>query len=472
MVTYPLEASITDVARWLERRRIAGDSIILFLGARAGGLFRSRQLYRRVQPFSPRTFIEMSRIEQFGECCRVLHEGDFSKSDIDSILVESLQGLETTEIDVYLSELVKAGFFDTIISTNIDNLLTEALAKVGMKETQDFQTFIPQKGFIEDISQTRLQVPCLLVKVLGDLGAGEHGLIRNDFYLDAHEQLKTYLTPVLKNNVLMLGYDPFWDRAIGLIFPQEGQDLWYVNEERAESSILSPLDRRMGRYVVGGEGNYERFIQALHWRLVGEKASEQYSVTERRNGEKPLSPLVPPDISNSNRTTYGPQTNATQEIYSVLSAREREQRKRVFIIYSHKDKKYSQELQTHMVSYEREKLIDVWDETKIVAGTKWLEELKRTLAITRVAILLISADFLACSFIEKNILPPLLQAAEAGGAIILPVILSHCVLENTTLHQFQPFNSPSELLADKKPNKRDKVWADLVRHLITLVKDA
>ena len=68
MVTYPLEASITDVARWLERRRIAGESTVLFLGAKAGGLFRSKPLYSTVQYFSPRTFNDLSRIEQFGEC--------------------------------------------------------------------------------------------------------------------------------------------------------------------------------------------------------------------------------------------------------------------------------------------------------------------------------------------------------------------------------------------------------------------
>jgi len=468
MVTYPLEASITDVARWLERRRITGESTVLFLGARAGGLFRSKPLYSTVQYFSPRTFNDMSRLEQFDECCHALHREDFSKSDIDTILIASLQGLETSEIDIYLSELVKAGIFDTIISTNIDDLLTESLVQVGMKDNQDFQIFIPQKGFIEDIAQRRLKLPCLLVKVFGDLKSGEYGLIRNNFYLDTHEKLKTFLASVLQNNVLMLGYDPFWDRAIYPIFPQEGQELWYVNEERAESPILSLLHKRIGRYVVG---NHERLIQALHWRFVRERTLVRYSATDRKNGENPLPSPVSPDISSSNRTMPVPQTNTTQAIYPVLSTYEREQRRRVFIIYSQKDKRYFHELHTHMARYEREKLVDVWDETKIAPGTKWHEEIKRTLDITRVAILLISANFLASSFIEKNILPPLLQAAESGGAIILPVILSDCIFEETSLHQFQPFNSLSELLVDKKPNKRDKVWANLVRYLITLVKD-
>jgi hypothetical protein len=414
----------------------------------------------------------MSRIEQFDECCHVLHREDFSKSDIDTILIASLQGLEPSEIDIYLSELVKAGFFDTIISTNIDDLHTDALVKVGMKKTQDFQIFIPQKDFIEDISQTRLKLPCLFVKVFGDLGLGEYGLIRNAFYLDTHEKLKTFLTSVLQNNVLMLGYDPPWDRAIYPIFPQEGQELWYINEERAEPSILSLLHKRMGRYVVGGEGNYEQFIQALHWRLTRERTVVQYSTIDQSDGEKPFSSSLAYNKNNFDKNPLILQNTNKQAIYPVLSNYEKEQRRRILIVCSYKDGKYFHQLHTHMARYEREKLVDVWNETKIVAGTRWREEIKRTLDVTRVAILLISANFLASSFIEENILPPLLYAAASGGAIILPVLLSHCVFEDTSLHQFQPFNSPSELLADKKPNKRDKVWADLVRYLITLVKDA
>src|SRR5579859_4717471 len=53
MVVDPLATSIPDIARWLEQKRDTGQSVILFLGARAGGLFRSKPLYTKVQHFSP-----------------------------------------------------------------------------------------------------------------------------------------------------------------------------------------------------------------------------------------------------------------------------------------------------------------------------------------------------------------------------------------------------------------------------------
>jgi hypothetical protein len=52
-----------------------------------------------------------------------------------------------------------------------------------------------------------------------------------------------------------------------------------------------------------------------------------------------------------------------------------------------------------------------------------------------------------------------------------PVVLGHYIYEDTPLQEFHPFNSPSEPIVAKKPNDRHKVWADLVRYIIVLVRD-
>jgi TIR domain len=469
MVANPSEVGVTDVVKWLEKRKESGKKTILFLGARAGGLFRSKTLYSTAQYFSPRTFNNMTRVEQFGECCRVLHQKEFSKSDIDTILIASLQALEPSEADIRLSELVNGGFFDTIISTNIDDLLNKALARIQMKEARDFQIFLPQIDFIEDLQALQLTSPCLLLKIFGDLGKGEYSLIGNNFYLETYEKLKNFLISELQNDVLMLGYDPFWDRTIYPVFPQEGQEIWYVNEGMMEPALLPLLQKRNSKYILGGEGNYERFIQALHWHLISGKPASTTFSGEAITGESASS--APTSGERQNVGSRLPFFDTVQKSLPVLSTYEKEQRRRIFIVYSQKDKKHFKRFKTYLARYEREKLLDVWEDTKIAAGTKWHAEIKKTLDTTRVAILLISVDFLASSFIEENILPSLLQVAESGGAIILPVILGHCVFEDTALQQFQPFNLLSEPLATKNPGERDRVWADLVRYLITLAKD-
>lgn len=447
MVTYPSSVHVIDVARWLKRRKDSNHNTVLFLGARAGGLFRGKYLYSTAQYFSPRTFDNMSRVEQFDECYRVLHDEDFTRGDIHNIFITSLQGLAVSEADIALAQLVGAGYFDVIISTNIDDLLTRALTRIGLKETQDFHTFIPQKGFIDDLDHFHSNSSSLLVKALGDLDIGEYNLIRQDLYFETHGRLKKFLIETMQHPMLMLGYDPFWDRTINAVLSPSGQELWYVDEGQIEPHMLRILQSRSGKYILGGEGNYERFVQELHWHLT---KKQLLNATRRLNLISPGTlPNTPP----------------------VLSQSEKERRQRVFICYSKKDKKYAEELQTHLATYEREKLVDVWSEEKIAAGTKWVEEIQGTLAITRVAILLVSADFLASDFIAKEILPPLLYAAESGGAIILPVLLGHCVFEDTPLGAFQLFNNPSEPLAAKRPNDRHKVWAELVRYVTKLIKD-
>lgn len=421
------ETRVIDIAHWLKGRKNSGRRTVLFLGARAGGLFRSKVFYSTIQYFSVPTFNNMSRIEQFGECYRVLDKEEFSKSDIHAILTASLQGLIPSEADLRLAEIVKAGMFDAIISTNIDGLLNKAFTETGMKDTQDFQVFTPQQGLIEDILFPRQKIPCLLLKVFGDLAMGEYSLFRNVFYLDTYERLKTFLSSELKNDVLMLGYDPFWDRAMQATFLSEGQELWYVNEGPMESSIMPILQKRKSKYIIGSEGNYEQFMQILYGYL----------------GE-------------------------VKDTSHILSIKEKIQRKRIFIGYSQKDKEYFQQLQTHLARYEREKLMDVWDDTKIAAGVKWQEEIKKTLDVTKVAILLISPDFMASDFMTKNTLSLLLQSAEKDGAIILPIFLKYCVIKDTYLQQFQPFNNQ---ITAQKNNDREQVWSDLARYVVTLAKN-
>lgn len=122
-------------------------------------------------------------------------------------------------------------------------------------------------------------------------------------------------------------------------------------------------------------------------------------------------------------------------------------RTKVFISYSHKDVKWLQRLRVHLRPLEREHRIETWDDTRIKPGSRWREEIQEALAAAKVAVVLVSADFLASDFIATDELPPLLSAAEKDGAVILPVILSPSrFLRTTSLAQFQAVNDPSKPL--------------------------
>lgn len=135
----------------------------------------------------------------------------------------------------------------------------------------------------------------------------------------------------------------------------------------------------------------------------------------------------------------------------------------VFISYSHshEDAKYLERLKKHLAFYERNSLLNVWEDTKIAPGSPWRVEIEEALKKTRIAILLVSADFLASEFIAENELPPLLAATKEEGAIIISVILSPCAFKDTALSQFQAVNSPSKPLSAMSRNDKEKTWAEI-----------
>ncbi len=133
-------------------------------------------------------------------------------------------------------------------------------------------------------------------------------------------------------------------------------------------------------------------------------------------------------------------------------------RTRVFISYSHTDAEFLQRLQVHLAPEVRNKRVDLWDDTKIMPGEKWKSETNSALQTAKVAVLLVSADYLASDFIEHNELAPLLSAAESEKVTILPVLLKPCHYNNTPLEAFQFVNKPLIPLLAMKEAEREETW--------------
>ena len=142
----------------------------------------------------------------------------------------------------------------------------------------------------------------------------------------------------------------------------------------------------------------------------------------------------------------------------------------IFISYSHKDQESLERLQVHLKPLERERTIDRWDDTRIKTGEKWREEIQKAIERSRVAVLLISADFLASDFIHENELPPLLAAAEHDGAVIIPVVVSVCRFAETPfLSHYQSVNPPSKPLSGMNKNDREKLWDKVAKEIETVL---
>lgn len=141
---------------------------------------------------------------------------------------------------------------------------------------------------------------------------------------------------------------------------------------------------------------------------------------------------------------------------------DREKRQSVFISYSHRDRDYLDRLLVHLKPLEKEGLIDLWVDTRIRAGDRWKKEIEMALRRATVAVLLVSADFLASDFITDNELPPLLRGAEERGTRIIPLVVKPCrFTRDKNLRHFQSMNDPKDALV-LLPDGEQEVYYDQV----------
>lgn len=124
-------------------------------------------------------------------------------------------------------------------------------------------------------------------------------------------------------------------------------------------------------------------------------------------------------------------------------------RRDVFLCYSHADRAWLKRLQVHRRPLVRDGKVKSWDDTMLKPGVDWRSAIEDALASAKVAVLFVSADFLASDFIANEELPKLLKAAEGDGAIIIPLIVSPSRFTSIpSLARFQAVN-PSESAASQ-----------------------
>ncbi|MCH8243574.1 MAG: toll/interleukin-1 receptor domain-containing protein, partial [Planctomycetes bacterium] len=116
----------------------------------------------------------------------------------------------------------------------------------------------------------------------------------------------------------------------------------------------------------------------------------------------------------------------------------------------------------------------LWDDRKIGTGDDWYPELKNAMAHAAVAVCLISADFLASDFVNKEEIPFLLERRREHGMLLLPILLSPCPWQTVEwLRNIQIFPDPKKPLETMSTEVEQKqAFADIAVEIYNKISDA
>jgi formylglycine-generating enzyme required for sulfatase activity len=141
------------------------------------------------------------------------------------------------------------------------------------------------------------------------------------------------------------------------------------------------------------------------------------------------------------------------------------ERRELFISYSHKDRAFLEQLWIHLSSL-ADYGLKHWDDSKIKPGDIWLEEIEQALARAQVALLLVSPDFLASTFIRRKELPTLFDAAKKDGLTILWLPIRPCSWKRyPQIEQYQSLASLEPTLAEMDEAERDRAMVKITDHI-------
>lgn len=138
---------------------------------------------------------------------------------------------------------------------------------------------------------------------------------------------------------------------------------------------------------------------------------------------------------------------------------------KVFIGYSHKDEAWANRTLVYLHSLQKGETF-LWSDSPVKSGDEWKKTLAHFIAQADIAILLISADFLASDFIMNEELPRLLERHQKG-LVILPVIIRPCAWQMVGwLARLQVLPRGGKPLSSQKD--LDQALYDVAMHIIEI----
>ncbi|MGB1204022.1 MAG: TIR domain-containing protein [Chitinophagales bacterium] len=139
-----------------------------------------------------------------------------------------------------------------------------------------------------------------------------------------------------------------------------------------------------------------------------------------------------------------------------------DKRNKVFICYNRNNTDYKDDIKRYFKPFLPADA--VWCDDNIKASEVWSDEIYEAISETKVAIFLVSTDFLASDFVMDKEVPTILKAVEKGHTIPLFIILEPCLFTDIpALSKYQTVNPPTQAISQMDENEKKALFVNLVR---------
>lgn len=110
--------------------------------------------------------------------------------------------------------------------------------------------------------------------------------------------------------------------------------------------------------------------------------------------------------------------------------------------------------------------VEAWSDQNIQPGKKWQDEIKTALTRAKVAVLLVSPEFLASEYVQQNELPEILNGAECKDITVVWVYVRPCMYEHTDIADFQAAHDLKKPLSIMTTAKADVTVLEVCKEII------
>jgi pimeloyl-ACP methyl ester carboxylesterase len=213
--------------------------------------------------------------------------------------------------------------------------------------------------------------------------------------------------------------------------------MWRVATEAEAQLYLGEPDLALATYrevlAMGAE----------HWQL--QSAGQQAYQLAKKLGDQALQEKL--------RTLFNPESREIN---------------RIFVSYSHDNEDWLNRLHKTMRPILRKGELQLWSDMNIRPGAEWRQEIQKALTNCKVAVLLVTADFLDSDFIDQHELPEIYDAANRKRIKLLWIHVTPALYKETPIERYQAAYPPEPALASLTVVEQDEA----LRQIATAIKTA